>query len=338
MTYTSQIIPIFLLSTMSFVVAMAITPLLSHLLYRFKVAKRLRTTGMGSTEGTPVFTGLHHGKAGTPTMGGLLIWVTVALLTFLFNFSRAETYLPLFTLITVGLIGAADDLFNVRGIGGAGGGLRERHKLILQILIGLLGAYWFYFKLHFSIIHVPAVGDFDIGFGYIPLIVLVIVATTNAVNITDGLDGLAGGLLAIAFGAFGALSFANEFFALAAFCACIVGALLAFLWFNIYPARFFMGDTGSMALGATLGVVAALNDALFILPIIGIVFVAETLSVIIQLTWRKLFKRKLFRSAPIHHHFEALGWPETKVTMRFWIIGAVFAVLGLVMGIIGRGS
>lgn len=338
MDYTGQIIPIFLLSTLAFVVAMAVTPLLTHLLYKYRVEKRLRTTGMGTTEGTPVFSGLHHGKEGTPTMGGLLIWVTVAAITLVFNFSRPETYLPLFTLVAVGLIGAADDLFNVRGIGGAGGGLRERHKLILQLLIGLLGAYWFFFKLQFSMIHVPGIGDFDIGYAYIPLFVLVIVATTNAVNITDGLDGLAGGLLAIAFVAFGALSFANGFYALAAFCACIVGALLAFLWFNIHPARFFMGDTGSMALGATLGVVAALNDALFVLPIIGIVFVAETLSVIIQLTWRKFFKRKLFRSAPIHHHFEALGWPETKVTMRFWIIGSVFAVLGLVLGIIGRGA
>ncbi len=338
MSHEAQLEAIFLLSTLSFLVAMAVTPLLSHLLYKYKVGKRLRTVGMMSKEGTPVFQTLHKDKAGTPTMGGLLIWVTVALVTVAFNLSRAETWLPLFTLVTVGIIGAVDDFFNVRGIGAAGGGLRERHKVLLQLLIGVAAAWWFYAKLHFSIIHLPGVGDFDIGFAYVPLFILVIVATTNAVNITDGLDGLAGGLLAIAFMAFGALSFVNELYFLAAFCGTIVGALLAFLWFNIYPARFFMGDTGSMALGATLGVVAALNNALVILPIIGIVFVAETLSVIIQLVWRRIFHRKLFRSAPVHHHFEAIGWPETKVTMRFWIIGAVFAVVGLVLGVIGRGS
>jgi phospho-N-acetylmuramoyl-pentapeptide-transferase len=185
---------------------------------------------------------------------------------------------------------------------------------------------------------VPGAGDFSLGWVYVPFFVFVVVATTNAVNITDGLDGLAGGLLAIAFTAFGALSYVNGLDALAAFCATVVGALLAFLWFNIYPARFFMGDTGSMALGATLAIVAALNDAILVLPIIGLVFVMETLSVILQVASRKLRGKKIFRSAPIHHHFEALGWPETKVTMRFWIIGAVCGVLGVIFGIVGRGS
>ena len=333
----NQLTTIFLLSTMSFVLAMGTTPAMSHFLYKYKIGKRLRTRALSGQRPT-VFAKLHRAKEGTPTMGGLLIWITVAIITVLFNLSRGETYLPLFTIVTVGVIGAIDDLFNVRGIGAAGGGLRERHKLVLQILIGAAGAWWFYYKLGFSAIHVPGVGDFTLGLLYIPLFILVIVATTNAVNFTDGLDGLAGGLLVIAFVAFGALSFVHGLFALAAFCATVVGALLAFLWFNIYPARFFMGDTGSMALGATLGVVAALNDDILILPIIGLVFVAETLSVILQLAWRKLFGRKLFRSTPIHHHFEAIGWPETKVTMRFWIIGAVFAVIGLVIGVIGRGS
>lgn len=334
----TELTNIFLLSTISFVGAMAATPLLTHFLYKYRVVKRLRTKGMLTKAATPVFRKLHQNKAGIPTMGGLLIWVTVAVVTLLLNLSRAETYLPLFTIVAVGIIGAVDDVLNVKGVGPGGGGLRERQKLMLQLLIGIVGAWWFYDKLNFSILHLPGIGDFDIEFWYIPLFVLVIVATTNAVNITDGLDGLAGGLLTICFVAFGTLSYVNGFFALAAFCATVVGALLAFLWFNIYPARFFMGDTGSMALGATLGVVAALNDALVILPIIGIVFVAETLSVILQLTWRRVFGRKLFRSAPLHHHFEALGWPETKVTMRFWIIGAVFAVAGLVIGVIGRGN
>lgn len=338
MSHEHELITIFLQATAAFGLAMALTPLMAHFLYKLRISKRLRTAGMGHGATAEVFAGLHAGKAGTPTMGGILIWVTVAVVTIFFNLSRPETYLPLFTLVAVGLLGAADDLLNVFGIGGAGGGLRVRHKFILQLVIGAAAVWWFYVKLHFSIIHIPAVGDFDIGLLYVPLFMFVIVATTNAVNFTDGLDGLAGGLLAIAFVAFGALSFVNHLYALTAFCAAIVGALLAFLWFNIYPARFFMGDTGSMALGATLGVVAALNNALVILPIIGIVFVGETLSIIIQVFWRKTFHKKLFRSAPIHHHFEALGWPETKVTMRFWIIGAVFAVIGLVAGVIGRGQ
>lgn len=332
-----QLTNIFLLSTAAFVLSMAATPLWSHVLYRYHFSKRLRTTGVGKSSAS-VFKKLHASKAGTPTMGGLLIWVTVALITILGNLSRAETYLPLFTLVSVGIIGAIDDYLNVRGIGSKGGGIRAWHKLVAQFVIGAVGAWWFFDKLGYSMIHVPGVGDYDIGLFYIPLFIAVIVATTNAVNITDGLDGLAGGLLAIAFTAFGALSYVNELYALAAFCATVTGALLAFLWFNVHPARFFMGDTGSMALGATLGVVAALNDAILVLPIIGFVFVAETLSVILQLGWRKLFRQKLFRSAPLHHHFEAIGWPETKVTMRFWIIGAVFAVVGLVLGVVGRGS
>jgi phospho-N-acetylmuramoyl-pentapeptide-transferase len=337
MQQLGQLTNVFLLSTLAFGVSMLATPLWSGVLYRFRLGKRVRTSGIGRSR-APVFRKLHRAKIGTPTMGGVLIWVTVAIVTAFLNLSRSETWLPLFTIVSVGLIGALDDYLNVRGFGAKGGGIRTWHKVVAQLVIGSAGAWWFYDKLGYSTIHLPGVGDFELGWLYVPLFILVIVATTNAVNITDGLDGLAGGLLAIAFVAFGVLSYVNGLFALAAFCATIVGALVAFLWFNIYPARFFMGDTGSMALGATLGVVAALNDALVVLPIIGFVFVAETLSVIGQLGWRRLTDRKLFHSAPIHHHFEAIGWPETKVTMRFWIIGAVFAVIGLVIGVVGRGT
>ncbi len=333
---TTQLTTIFLLSTAAFGISMLATPAWSHVLYKYRLGKRLRTTGVSGD--ASVFRRLHAAKAGTPTMGGLLIWLTVALVTLTLNFDRGETWLPLFTLVAVGAIGAVDDYLNIKGIGPSGGGIRVWHKLVAQIAIGTVGAWWFFSKLGYTLLHVPGVGDFGIGWLYVPLFIIAMVATTNAVNITDGLDGLAGGLLIIAFVAFGALSYVNGLFALAAFCGTIAGALLAFLWFNIHPARFFMGDTGSMALGATLAVVAALNDALLILPIIGLVFVVETLSVIIQLCSRRFAGRKVFHSTPIHHHFEAIGWPETKVTMRFWIIGAVFAVIGLVLGVIGRGS
>ena len=178
------------------------------------------------------------------------------------------------------------------------------------------------------------------GWWYIPIFIFIILATANAFNITDGLDGLSGGLFIIAYGAYGILAMANNQISLAIFCTTVVGVLLAYLWFNVYPARFFGGDTYSLAFGATLGVVALMISngiGLAVLPLIAFVPLVETLSVILQLTYRKIYKRKLFLVAPIHHHFEAIGWPETKVTMRFWIIGAVFAVIGLVIGLVGAG-
>jgi len=286
-------------------------------------------------EKAPIYSALHKEKENVPTMGGLLIWVTVFVVTLLLNFSREATWLPLFTLVLTGLLGAFDDLSNIWGRGG----MRARYKLIWQIAIAALGAYWFYVKLDWDTrgIHVPGVGDFAIGWWYIPLFIFVIVATMNSVNITDGLDGLAGGLVSFAFFAYGIIALAQGQIGIAVFCGTMIGALMAFLWFNIFPARFFMGDTGSMALGATLGVVALLTNSVFVLPIIGFIFVIETLSVIIQRIYRKIIGRKLFISSPLHYHLQAKGWPEPKVVMRFWILGIVFSILGLVIGLIGRG-
>jgi phospho-N-acetylmuramoyl-pentapeptide-transferase len=326
---TPSLIRIFLLTFISFVIAILWTPFLTDFLYKHKLGKKIRK------EKAPIYSALHKEKENVPTMGGLLVWVTTAILTLLFNLSREATWLPLFTLVVTGFLGAFDDLTNIWGRGG----IRVRHKLFWQILIAGLGAFWFYVKLEWGTkgIHIPAVGDFALGIWYIPLFILVIVATMNAVNITDGLDGLAAGLLGLSFFAYGIIALAQGQIGIAAFCGTIIGALLAFLWFNIYPARFFMGDTGSMALGATLGVIAMLTNSVIVLPIIGFVFVAETLSVILQIFWRRFFKRKLFLSAPLHHHLEAKGWPEPKVTMRLWVLGAAFAAIGLVIGLIGRG-
>lgn len=325
---------IFYISFGAFLLTMFLTPAFTDIMYRYKLGKKIR-------EGkTPIFSLLHKGKENIPTMGGVLIWGSVLFWTLFFNNTRSQTWLPLFILITAAVLGLVDDLLNVYRIGPNGGGLRERHKLVWQIALAAAGAWWFYSKLGWGTehgIHIPAVGDFLIGWWYIPLFIIVIVSTTNAVNISDGLDGLAAGLLALAFSAYAIISFAQGSFSLAAFCATIVGALLAFLWFNIYPARFFMGDTGSLALGATLGVIAMLTNTVVVLPIIAAVFVVETLSVILQIAYRKLLGRKLLKSAPLHHHFEALGWPETKVTMRFWVIGAVCAMFGIVIALLGRG-
>jgi len=342
-----EIIKIFTLTTVSFIVAISWTPLLTHFLYKHKLGKQIRPA-----EETPVFSRMHEPKSGTPTMGGILIWLTTLFIILVFYvlseiinvdfiqrlnfFSRAETLLPLGALIASALVGLIDDIFNIKRIGTKGGGLKIRYKLIIYSLIAIVGAYWFYFKLDWTTLHIPLVGNTDIGFWYIPFFIFIIVATSFSVNESDGLDGLAGGILMISFGAFGAIAFAQGKFELAAFCGVIIGAMLAFLWFNINPARFFMGDTGSMSLGVTLGIVAMLTNSALLLPIIGILLVLESGSVIIQTISKKLFKRKFFLSAPLHHHLEAKGWSEPKIVMRSWVITGVAAAIGLIIYLIDK--
>ena len=199
-----------------------------------------------------------------------------------------------------------------------------------------IGAYWFYFKLGWDIFYIPFLGNFIVGFWYIPIFIFIIVATAFSTNETDGLDGLAGGVLLFAFAALGALAFTQHHYDLAAFTCVIIGSLLAFLWFNIYPARFFMGDTGAMSLGITLGVVAMLTNAAMLLPLIAFILVLESGLGNYSGVIKKIQRQKNFPSTPIHHHFEAIGWPETKVTMRFWIISAVAAAIGLIIGLLGK--
>ena len=345
----TEVSRVFVILAISFAVAMLATPLLTHFLYKYKIGKQIRDDGS-----SPIFSVLHKKKAGTPTMGGFLIWMVVALLALLFwllscffdnsifnslNFlNRPQTFLPLGILVLAGLVGALDDLMGVFKIGPKGGGLGIKERILLFSFVAMVGAFWFYFKLDWDMIHIPAIGDFFIGIWYIPLFILVIVATSFSLNETDGLDGLAGGVILPAFGVFGAIAFAQGKVELAMFCAAIIGTLLAFLWFNVYPARFYMGDTGSMALGVTVGVIAMLTNSFLILPFVCFILVIESLSVIIQLASKKFRHKKVFLSAPIHHHFEALGWPECKVTMRFWIIAWVMAAIGLVIGLMGMGN
>lgn len=326
---------IFLLTSLSFIVAMLWTPLFTDFLFKNKLGKRIRQMGFDSTK-APIFYNLHKDKANTPTMGGLLIWITVAVITLILNLNRAGTWLPLFVLVATGIIGAIDDLMNIKGTGSHNGGLRFRQRLILYTIIALIGALWFYYKLGFSIFSIPGLGNIELGVWYIPFFIFVLVATAFSANQTDGLDGLAGGVMAIAFGAYAFIALFQGKPELAAFCGTVTGAVLAFLWFNIHPARFFMGDTGIMPLGMTLGVIAFLTNSVFVLPVIGIILVIEGLSTIIQIGSKKLRGKKVFLSAPIHHHFQALGWPETKVTERFWIITSVFAVIGLIIALIGK--
>ncbi len=334
------IFKILVLTTISFVVAILLTPAVTKFLYKYKIGKSLR-----DSKQAPMFHKLHKDKAGTPTMGGVLIWGSVLLVALVFFFlkdvssvfdqlnflTRGQTLLPLGVLVASGIVGIADDLFNVWRIGKNGGGIHVRHRLILYTIIAAVGALWFFFKLDWDVLHVPFFGDFNIGIWYIPIFIFVIVATSFSVNQTDGLDGLASGTLVSAFGAYAVISVLQERYELAAFCGVIMGALLAFLWFNIYPARFFMGDTGAMSLGVTLAVIAMLTNSALLLPVIGLVFVIEAITTIIQLVSKKLFGRKVFLIAPIHHHYEAQGWPEPKVVMRFWVVSWIAASLGIIL-------
>jgi phospho-N-acetylmuramoyl-pentapeptide-transferase len=345
---TFSVIRIFSLAAITAFLAYIWCPLLTNFLYKHKLWKTSARQKAISGEDAVIFNKLHKEKeVGTPRMGGLLIWITVVLVIFIFyilslifpgtlfgqlNFlSRGQTWLPLFTLIVASIVGLADDFLTARGWGKyIGGGISFKKRFLIVVLIGLIGSIWFYQKLGWDVVYVPFVGDVSIGLWYIPLFILVTVACWSG-GIIDGLDGLSGGTFASIFGAFAVISFSLGKFDLAAFCAVILGALFTFLWFNIPPARFYMGETGILGLTAVLAVVSFLTDSVYILPIIAGLLVIEVLSVIIQLLSKKFRKKKIFLSTPIHHHFEALGWPSYKVTMRAWIIGVVLAIAGVAL-------
>jgi phospho-N-acetylmuramoyl-pentapeptide-transferase len=338
---------IFTLTSIGFAFALLATPLLSHFLYKYKLGKNIRDDGT-----TPIFSKLHAQKKGTPTMGGILVWGTVLIIgglfwiadnllsipgSQIFNFlTRRETLLPLGAFIGASIVGLADDILDINQMGHKGRGLAFRFKVILYTLVATIGAWWFYFKLGFDYVNVPFFGNVVIGWLFIPFFILVVVGTSFAVNETDGLDGLAGGTLLIAFLSFALISYMGGRENLASFIGVVSGSLLAFLWFNVYPARFIMGDTGSMGMGVLLAIVAFLTNSVLLLPLIGFIFVLEAGSALLQIFSKKVFKRKIFISAPIHHHFEAIGWPETKVTMRFWIISVVTSLIGIIIFFLDR--
>lgn len=335
-TATQEMTSVFLLSVGAFILAMSLTPVYTFFAYKYRFWKKQRET---STDGKilKIFNKLHAAKfrRNIPTMAGVIGVVSIMAITLLFNLDRAQTYLPLAALIGGGIVGLLDDIVNVRGLGGGVAGLRSGLKFLLITALGV-GLGWFFFaKLGVDSFHLPFYRELSVGWLIVPLFAFAVVATGNAVNISDGLDGLAGGLLALSFATFGGIALLQGNVMLAGFCFTVVGALLSYLWFNIYPARFFMGDVGSFAYGASLGVVAMLTDSLLLLPIIGLLFVVEAGSSLLQITSKKLFNKKIFLSAPIHHHLEAKGWPETKITMRFWVIAAVMAFIGVMVAIAG---
>lgn len=334
---TDTLVRILLLGFLGFALSTLITPLYTTLAYKYQWWKKPRETAT-TGEAASVFNKLHAAKhkRHIPTMAGIIFVAATVIVTLLFNLERSETWLPLAAFAGAGLVGFLDDLINIRGSGKGVAGLPSKLKLLLTTIIALIGGWFFYFKLDVSSVNIPFYGDLGIGWLVIPLFVLVVVATANAVNISDGLDGLAGGLATSAFASYAVIALLEERFGIAAFCMTIVGGLLSYTWFNIHPARFFMGDVGSFALGTALGVVAMLTDTVLILPVIGLLFVVEAGSSLLQISSKKLrHGKKIFKIAPIHHHFEASGWEETKVTMRFWVIGQVTAVLGLILFLLG---
>jgi len=334
---SSNIEQAFMLGFISFVVSMVLTPLYTTAAFAGQWWKKIRTHSIGGNKAT-VFHKLHAAKheRNIPTMAGMIFVLSTLIVTVGGNLSRSETWLPLAAMVGAGGIGLVDDIINIRGHGGKVAGLRTKLKAALFLAVALIGGWWFFAKLGVTSVQIPFFDTWHLGWLIIPLFVLVVFSTGVAVNMSDGLDGLAGGLSAIAFGAYAVIAIIEKKYGIAGFCMTVVGALLSYTWFNIYPARFFMGDVGSFALGTALGVVAMLTDTVFLLPVIGIVFVVEVASVIINRLSRKLRAgKKVFQSSPIHHHFEAIGWPETKVTMRFWVIGQVAAFIGVILFILG---
>jgi phospho-N-acetylmuramoyl-pentapeptide-transferase len=312
---------------LAFVGIVILAPIYISLLQRLGYGKQIRADGPEA----------HYGKAGTPTMGGMLVVVVVLFLAMALRLEDPATLTPMLTLVGVGILGAIDDFVNVR----SGIGMRGRWKLVWQTVVAILAAVYIWNHFHLTGLNIPLVGQFEVAPAIlVAFIAFVIVGTSNAVNLTDGLDGLAAGVLIFSFVAYLLISLVavpdvkRAHTELAVFCALVIGALMGFLWFNVHPAQIFMGDSGALALGATLAVVATVNGQLPLLAIVGIVFFAVIMSVVIQVLSYRLRGRRVFRMTPLHHHFALLGWAEEKITLRFWIVAALAGLLGFTIFLI----
>lgn len=321
------------LGTLSFLLSVIWGSPLIRWLRSHRIGKQIRIEEPGSNQV----------KMGTPTMGGIMILIPVIVITITLNIYNliggtiigGSILVPLFTMIGFGSLGAYDDWAGVRGINSAIG-LLGRYKLFAQLLLAFIIAVALYFPLGLHSVAIPTIQQkIDIGLIYIPIAMFIIVGTSNGINLTDGLDGLAGWITAICFASYGVIAYLQQQIYLVTFCFIMVGALLAFLWYNAHPAELFMGDVGSLALGATLAVVALMTGQWLLLPLIGIMFVAETLSVILQVGYFKFTKgKRIFKMTPIHYHFILLGWSETQVVQRFWLMGVLAGMLGVALALL----
>lgn len=347
-----NLVKIFIPTAIAFFLGLALTPIATHFFYKYKVWKKYSR----NENNTPDFKKIHNesDELKTPRIGGVIIWFSVFVVTLVFylfsvwiptesnakmNFlSRNQTLIPFMTLLFGAFIGLWDDLIQIYGKGkfAKDDVAWRKWKALLVASGSLVVGLWFYFKLGMTGIHIPFNGELELGILIIPFFMIVSLAIFSG-GVIDGIDGLSGGVFASIFTAYSAIAFANNQIDLAAFCGVVTGAILAFLWFNVPPARFYMGETGIMALTMTLATIAFLTDAVLILPVVAMLLVITSLSVIIQLLSKKWRGgKRVFLLAPIHHHFEALGWPSYKVTMRFWIISVIFAILGIILAIISR--
>jgi len=354
---TINLIKVILPSVIAFIIGMLGTPLLTKYLYKYKMWKKKVKTVSIDGGGTPIFNSLHADReVSAPRMGGIVIWASVFITTAAFwllakifdgtftkldFLSRDQTWIPLCVLILGALVGLVDDILEIKGTGGNyAGGLSLKKRLFFVSIISFLIALWFYFKLDVNTISVPFLGGINFGILFIPIFVLLTLFIYSG-GVIDGIDGLAGGVFAAIFSAYAGIAFFQNQINLAAFCAVVVGSILAFLWFNISPARFYMSETGSMALAITLAIVAFMTDSMgegrgiAVLPVIALPLVITSLSVIVQVISKKIrHGKKVFLVAPVHHHFEAIGWPAYKVTMRYWVVSIVCAIIGVILALI----
>ena len=346
-----DILKIIFPTVLTFFIGIIITPFFTRYFYRYKMWKKSPRTSANTSE---AFNNIHNTthELSTPKIGGVIIWVAVLFtvciiyfislaipsdLTLKLNFfSRSQTLVPLGAFFLAAFIGLADDLLHIYGQGrfAQDALIYRKIKIALITGIGLVISLWFYFKLDFNSVHIPFNGDLYLGIWFIPFFVIVMLATFST-SVIDGIDGLAGGVFASVFTAFAVIAFVNNQIDISALSGAIAGAILAFLWFNVPPARFYMGETGIMALTVVLAVIAFLTDSVLLLPIIALPFVATSASVIIQVyVFYKFFKRRIFKVTPLHHHFQALGWPREKVVMRYWIVAVISAIIGVILVLI----
>lgn len=353
---TLSVIKVFAPAIISFFIGIAITPLLTDFFYSQKLwkqkSRKINSTTHADDEISEEFKKVHNekGELSTPRVGGIIIWLSVILTISIIYFnsvifggdlntkldflSKNQTILPLFALIFASLIGLIDDLLQIKGGERRSDGISRKYRILVVLMIASVGAWWFSVKLGISSLYVPFMGEIDIGIFFIPFFIFVMLGVFSG-SVIDGIDGLAGGVMISAFASYMVIAFLNNQIDLAAFSAVIVGGLLAFLWFNVPPARFYMGETGMLGLTVTLSLIAFLTKQPLLLPIIAFPLFITSISSSLQMFFKKYFKKKIFRVAPIHHHFESIGWPSYKVTMRFWIVSVIFGFIGIIIALVG---
>lgn len=351
---TLNVIKILLPAIISFLVGIALTPTLTGIMYKYRLWRRTSRSKDNNDQMSEAFKKIHNeeGERSTPRVGGIVVWssiiCTIALIyvislifpneiTEKLNFlSRNQTLLPLGFLLLGSLFGLADDLIQIfksdKKI--ASNGISRKLRILFVILIGSVCAWWFYFKLQVLSIHIPFYGELELGLWFIPFLILVMLGVFSG-SVIDGIDGLAGGVMISAYAGYMMIAWSQSQIDLAAFCAVVIGGLLAFLWFNIPPARFYLGETGMLGLTVGLAIVAFMTREVLLLPIIAFPLFVTSLSSSIQMFSKKHFGKKIFKIAPLHHHFEAIGWPSYKVTMRYWVISVITAMLGTIIAILG---